>query len=381
VCAAFPAGTYLSNKCGFAFTPPVDAVPVIYGAGSEATIFKFTCASGTGGLSFTAASNSTASAGNAGYLHDFSMVTTAVAATSGSAIYINNKAQSGQASRPWIIENVNIRDDNTGTKSWNAGIDAFNTSQLHLKNVNGQSCNSGGTPCYAGTFIKWSSPLATVTGAANNGGGKVRLTVNSTADFYTGMVGSVSQIVGTTEANVSGVTFTVVDATHLDLLAINFVNAYVSGGYAGTIPTGLVIQHADGSYWQRGIYITGYHVEGAFVANSNMSFMTYAADVSLKEGTDCQFSGGQYNGTSAAINIAHCDGASVSSALLIGQGGSGTVTNVLSDRTMYTGNRLVCSGVTTAMSSATARLHLSSRASRTIARCSARPPTLSPSPP
>lgn len=81
-----------------------------------------------------------------------------------------------------------------------------------------------------------------VLGAANNGAGLVRLTLNalSNSDFSLGsVVGGPSQnncsvqgIVGTVEAN--GVfPYTIVDATHIDLVGSAFANAYVSGGAIG----------------------------------------------------------------------------------------------------------------------------------------------------
>lgn len=72
----------------------------------------------------------------------------------------------------------------------------------------------------------------TITGAANNGSGLVRLTVASSATFATGQSKTVSDVLGTTEANGTFI-ITVVDATHIDLQGSAFVNAYVSGGTIG----------------------------------------------------------------------------------------------------------------------------------------------------
>lgn len=69
-----------------------------------------------------------------------------------------------------------------------------------------------------------------VTGAANNGGGLVRVTSNGHG-YINGQVVTVSGVVGTVEANgswvVAGVT-----ANTFDLVGSAFVNAYVSGGSA-----------------------------------------------------------------------------------------------------------------------------------------------------
>lgn len=84
-----------------------------------------------------------------------------------------------------------------------------------------------------------------ITGATNNGSGKVRLTVATIAlppmpvpadgahvptQLETGMQISIYGTVGTTEANGENKLITVIDLTHIDLPNVNFVNAYVSGG-------------------------------------------------------------------------------------------------------------------------------------------------------
>lgn len=81
-----------------------------------------------------------------------------------------------------------------------------------------------------------------VLGAADNGSGKVRLTLNalSNSDFSLGSVAdgpsqnncTVYGIVGTVEANVT-TKYVIVDATHIDLPNVAFSNAYVSGGNIG----------------------------------------------------------------------------------------------------------------------------------------------------
>lgn len=84
-----------------------------------------------------------------------------------------------------------------------------------------------------------------ITGAVNNGAGKVRLTVSTInlptmpappdgapvpTKLVTGTKIDVSGIVGTVEANGEGQTIAVVDPTHIDLPGVSFVHAYVSGG-------------------------------------------------------------------------------------------------------------------------------------------------------
>lgn len=71
-----------------------------------------------------------------------------------------------------------------------------------------------------------------ITAAVNNGSGLIRLTVADTATFATGQKKTVSDVIGTTEANGTW-TITVVDGTHIDLQGSTFTNVYVSGGTIG----------------------------------------------------------------------------------------------------------------------------------------------------
>jgi len=77
-----------------------------------------------------------------------------------------------------------------------------------------------------------SGPTIAVTGTADNGGGKVRVTCASgglTVDLNSHAV-DISGIVGTTEANGTNLTATYVSATEFDLLGVSFVNPWASGG-------------------------------------------------------------------------------------------------------------------------------------------------------
>jgi hypothetical protein len=68
-----------------------------------------------------------------------------------------------------------------------------------------------------------------ITGAANNGSGLIRITVTNHG-YSTGNVVDISGVVGTTEANRTGWTITVITASTFDLQNSTFTNAYVSGG-------------------------------------------------------------------------------------------------------------------------------------------------------
>lgn len=106
------------------------------------------------------------------------------------------------------------------------------------------------------TFKAWlaagpGSLQATVSGAANNGSGLIRLTTTSTANFQTNQWWQVADVVGTTEANGTWA-ITVIDGTHIDLQSSTFTNAYVSGG---------VVWGASPSATAAAIYQSVYNLE------------------------------------------------------------------------------------------------------------------------
>lgn len=74
----------------------------------------------------------------------------------------------------------------------------------------------------------------TITGAANNGSGAIRITVGSgttTAGLATGNIIAISEVGGTTEADGSWI-ITLIDSQDFDLQNSTFVNTYTSGGQA-----------------------------------------------------------------------------------------------------------------------------------------------------
>ncbi len=70
-----------------------------------------------------------------------------------------------------------------------------------------------------------------ITGAANNGGGLIRITAPAHG-WSTSAVVDIGNVAGTVEANRTGWTITVIDANTFDLVGSAFVHAYVSGGNA-----------------------------------------------------------------------------------------------------------------------------------------------------
>jgi hypothetical protein len=86
-----------------------------------------------------------------------------------------------------------------------------------------------------------------VTGAANNGSGLVRLAVSSTSELVTGNTANIAGVVGTTEANGNFVV-TVIDGTHIDLQGSAFAHTYVSGGaVSGLVLEGSTTAHVTGA--------------------------------------------------------------------------------------------------------------------------------------
>lgn len=137
-------------------------------------------------------------------------------------------------------------DPNANTIMWvyrskGGSADAFDSALLYntvLKqwapaSYSGEFISSIATPGLTLEALDAIAPGAqVVTGAANNGSGKVRLTVGSTSGMTTGDFKTISGVVGTTEAN-GTFAITVHSSTTIDLATVSFVNAYVSGGVVG----------------------------------------------------------------------------------------------------------------------------------------------------
>lgn len=74
-------------------------------------------------------------------------------------------------------------------------------------------------------------PQPVVSGAANNGSGLVRLTVDTTANMATDQIWFVNGVGGITGVNGNKWKLTVIDGTHVDLQTSTFSGGYTSGGY------------------------------------------------------------------------------------------------------------------------------------------------------
>lgn len=114
-----------------------------------------------------------------------------------------------------------------------------------------------------GINAAWSPPpnTTTATGAAAVGGGTdVSLAVASTATLNQGGEVTVTGVVGTVEANGTW-QFAVLDATHIQLLNVPFVNAYVSGGsVANYLAAATALQGVDVQFI--GPYFQGFEPNG-----------------------------------------------------------------------------------------------------------------------
>lgn len=107
-------------------------------------------------------------------------------------------------------------------------FDMYYSNTPTLRNVRGEVRNG----------IKLGNTAVTISGAADNGAGLVRITTGSAHGFVTGTQVRVEGVAGTTEANCStaGIahwTITVIDTTTFDLQGSSFSNTYSSGGRVG----------------------------------------------------------------------------------------------------------------------------------------------------
>lgn len=114
------------------------------------------------------------------------------------------------------------------------GIPILGTTMRITENDDYRVTQQTGEPSLGDNALPGTDPNAvtyrTISNAANNGSGRIRLTVNITSGMITGQQVTVGNVLGTTEAN-GNWTITVVDLTTVDLDNSTFTNAYTSGGY------------------------------------------------------------------------------------------------------------------------------------------------------
>ncbi len=186
------------------------------------------------------------------------------------------------------ITNVWMANSNTAKSATAVGARYNNTVRCVFDNI----VNACGTE----TLTK------TVTGAANNGSGKVRLTLSNTTGLVANMVVPVSGVLGTTEANGTRIILSVVDGTHVDVDA-TYASAYVSGGtliaYKGWGIAQQVRQSAfcdfSGAFGPAGtgVHITGGSPYGNVWSNPTIEMVNDAIKQDVATGPN-SFFGGQY---------------------------------------------------------------------------------------
>lgn len=107
------------------------------------------------------------------------------------------------------------------------------TSNPRVTQMTGEG--SGGTNQLPGTNPN-AVTYRTITNAANNGSGLIRLTVATTNGLITNQQVTVREVEGATSAN-GNWTITVVNTTQIDLQSSSFSGSYTSGGYVINNPS------------------------------------------------------------------------------------------------------------------------------------------------
>jgi hypothetical protein len=128
-------------------------------------------------------------------------------------------------------------------------------SRMNQINSAGVWTDKGNTNNSALNYFYLAQDLAiAITGAANNGSGKVRLTVAHTFIALDQVTLWTHSVMGCAEANVSCEVGTVIDSTHIDLPNVPFVNAFTSSPNALARIDGLKIS-ATGHTTTNGIEV------------------------------------------------------------------------------------------------------------------------------
>lgn len=171
-----------------------------------------------------------------------------------------------------------------------------------------------------------SNAALSITGAANNGSGLIRLTVASTSTFATSQKKIVAGVLGTTEAN-GRWTITVVDGTHIDLQGSTFTNVYVSGGTIG----GGVDEIQIGS----GLTLSGDTLTANVAAASLTGFLS-GLELSYSSTTAIGISAGAANDVSSGGMMTLAAAITkTTSAWAVGTGNGGLDTGAIATNTWY----------------------------------------------
>jgi len=132
----------------------------------------------------------------------------------------------------------------TGNSLWRMAVGIYLGANVHRAII---ANNFMGTDVYiqndstsiynmiTGIQYQGALPMADITGAVNNGGGLVRVTVPSTTPWVNGQMVVTSHIGGVVEEiKVTGIK--IVDATHIDLNSVLFSGTYTGGGSIAALP-------------------------------------------------------------------------------------------------------------------------------------------------
>lgn len=156
-------------------------------------------------------------------------------ANAGTGITVGSP-ESGNHSDNTVLKNVFVM-------GFNRCIDTTHSAQLTFSNVfgdclNGMRVNKSHDISrfdhvefwpYFTTAQTFTTTARTISNATNNGAGLVRLTVNSTSDLVSGIIGHVQGVGGVPGAN-NRFTVTVVNATTIDLQGSTWSGSYTGGG-------------------------------------------------------------------------------------------------------------------------------------------------------
>lgn len=160
--------------------------------------------------------------------------------TTGTPLNLTDMVITDAGPSPYVIANVRTTSAQGGTL--NTATAGATTSTYYQGISTGQGdWRAEGTVTDVNTLLAGLTftPHATVaiTNCADNGSGKVRLTIPGHGYTSTQTL-TTTGITGTTEANVAKGSFSYVDVNTMDLSAVTFVTPYISGGtasYQGTL--------------------------------------------------------------------------------------------------------------------------------------------------
>ena len=173
----------------------------------------------------------------------------------------------------------------TGHTSWTLTEIEFDESPYLPVNATTISLTPGGATG-AGVTLKSDNTTSTISNAADNGSGLIRITVTGHL-FATGDKTGIESVGGTTEAN-GDWTVTKIDANNFDLQGSTFANTYTSGGIARpgvfeSTDVGRVVRLQQVATWGWGTIVT-YVNHGSVTIDVTKTLTNTAAKTSWRLG-------------------------------------------------------------------------------------------------